>query len=394
MTEAQTLTFSKVSKVDRFQEPVTVSVPFAQGAIDDPLKFVIRDGDRSLSLQRRVLARWPDASVKWLLVHFQVDLPGNAGHSLSYEILEQPAKQPEPACRVVVRHDENGVRVDTGVLSLVIPSTGFLPLSGVALDGESLWADSPFQGFHLQLGEQSVSTTTCPVELEIEEAGPLRAVVNVSGKHCTPQGEPYLDLRGRIVAYAGKPYVEVEYGFFHCEEEDSLDLHQVQLPIDLAGTQDAQLSLGEGYYRTRIQQSTEQVGMSLTRETLLYQSYEHFVECFYGDFWVDWRTEKRGLAVSIHQAHQNFPKSLCATPAGIDVGIYPRTAPPPRSGKVSARHIACSCTFTTERLPWTRFRSRACSSNCQTVRPYSPSGSSRTTPGSWTSFQSTSRVAS
>lgn len=270
MTTPQTLIFQKISQVDRFHEPVTVSVPFAQGTLNDPRRFVIYDGKYPLPLQRRVLARWPDGSTKWLLVHFQVDLPGNAGYSLSYGIAEQPVSLPEPAYPITVTQDEHGLTVDTRVLRFAVPSTGFLPLTGVALDGKRLWTDSPFRGFHLQIQEQPIGTGSCPVELEVEEAGPLRAVVNVRGKHHTAQGEPYLDLRGRIVAYAGKPYVEVEYGFFHCEEEDSLDLHQARLPIDFSGTRAAQLALGEGYYRTRIQQSSEQVELTLAIDVGIY----------------------------------------------------------------------------------------------------------------------------
>ena len=50
--------------------------------------------------------------------------------------------------------------------------------------------------------------------------------------------------------------------------------------------------------------------MIINTETLLYQSNEHYSDCFYGDFWVDWRDAAGGLSLSIHQAHQNFPKGL------------------------------------------------------------------------------------
>src|SRR4030065_92340 len=47
----------------------------------------------------------------------------------------------------------------------------------------------------------------------IEEAGPLRAIVLIKGKHRRPDGSGTLDLRGRITAYAGKSYIEVEHQF-------------------------------------------------------------------------------------------------------------------------------------------------------------------------------------
>jgi hypothetical protein len=63
-------------------------------------------------------------------------------------------------------------------------------------------------------------------------------------------------------------------------------------------------------------------------ETILYQANEHYIDSFYGDFWADWRADGTGLAISVHQAHQNFPKQLRIAPAGIDVDLYPASAAP------------------------------------------------------------------
>ncbi len=63
--------------------------------------------------------------------------------------------------------------------------------------------------------------------------------------------------------------------------------------------------------------------MALTAETMLYQANEHYSDSFYGDFWVDWRDDQAGLTLSIHQAHQNFPKKLRVDQAGITCSLYP-----------------------------------------------------------------------
>ena len=68
--------------------------------------------------------------------------------------------------------------------------------------------------------------------------------------------------------------------------------------------------------------------MLLDAETMLYQANEHFIDSFYGDFWVDWRNERGGLTCSIHQAHQNFPKRLAADAEGITCALYPSEAGP------------------------------------------------------------------
>ena len=94
------LFFEKISKYDRPYEPVSVSFPFAEGKLRDPNMLVIREKDRILPIQTKVLARWKDDSNKWLLVHLQPDLPGNACKKLQFEILGSspvPA-MPETAC--------------------------------------------------------------------------------------------------------------------------------------------------------------------------------------------------------------------------------------------------------------------------------------------------------
>jgi len=293
--------FEKLSRFDRAAEPVTVSIPFAQGSLPNAARLSIRDGEAVLPSQKRALARWPDGSVKWLLTHIQPDLPGNRDKTLSFTV-DPAASAPPAATRVVVSEDAAGVRVETGSLSFLLPRDGFWPVRDVILDGMPLWS-APFTCFHMTTEGATVATTG-PVALEVEEAGPLRAVVLVSGRHRRIDGSGYMEFRGRITAYAGKPYIEVEHQFLHTEEAAEINLRSLSLGFigeDAQGT--PQLALGEGYYRTRIQEGNKQLSMDLDAETLLYQSNEHFIDSFYGDFWTDWRDSRGGVALSIHQAH-------------------------------------------------------------------------------------------
>ncbi len=68
----------------------------------------------------------------------------------------------------------------------------------------------------------------------------------------------------------------------------------------------------------------------LNAETILTQACEHFPDSFYGDFWADWTGERIGLAVTIHQAHQNFPKALAVCDEGLACMLMPPDEPPVR----------------------------------------------------------------
>jgi hypothetical protein len=339
-----TLCFEKLSQFDRKAEPVTVSIPFAQGKLKDPRHLAVLDEGEAIPAQRRALASWPDGSVKWLLAHLQPDLPGNRDKTLHFEVSGEPVdRQPEVSVGLTNANEgmaiaagagsaegpAPAVRVDTGPLSFVVPIEGFWPVQEVTLDGDRLWQERPFQGFVLQHNGRCLRTDSGPVVVEIEEAGPLRAVILVRGRHRKPDGSGYVEMHGRITTYAGKPYVEIEHQFIHTEEEAELSLEALRLGFEpeTSGSQ-PRLALGQGYYRTAIEESTENVSMDLDAETMLYQSNEHFIDSFYGDFWTDWRDASGGLTLSIHQAHQNFPKRLEASRGGIVCSLYPEWAKP------------------------------------------------------------------
>ena len=356
------LYFEKISRFDRSAEPVTVSIPFAQGALKQPEQLRVLAGERPLALQTRPLAHWPDGSVKWLLVHMQPDLPGNQDLSLRFEVDPQ-AEPVQPEARVSVNAESDGLHVSTGPLAFRIPRQGYWPVADVQLNGQALFGAQPFSGFELQVdGQRLTSAAEAPLEIEIEEAGPLRAVILVRGMHvplasppaedtlhaaALPGGQageaasssaPRLELRGRITAYAGKPYIEVEHQFIHVDPQaapyEFWEMQKIALRFTPAEVQgQPHFALGQGFYRTAIQQGggegqPDSLQMALTTETLLYQSNEHFVDSFYGDFWIDWRDAQGGLALSVYQAHQNFPKTLRVDAEGMDVLLYPEDAPP------------------------------------------------------------------
>jgi hypothetical protein len=324
-----TLYLEKISQFDHTAAPVTVSIPLAKGKLADPSRLVIRDGDVTLPVQRRALATWEDSSVKWLLIHFQPDLLGNQDKTLHFEIVETATDVP-PDVSVAITETPSGVEVNTGTLSFLVPNDGFLPISNVTLDGKTLWGERPLKGFTLRYDGQEVSTASGPIELEVEEAGPMRAVILVRGVHRRADGSGYLGLRGRITAYANKPYLEVEHQFIHAEEEAELSLEGLHLEFrpEPDGTPHLTLGGAGSWGNTVIQQADIPLEMALTTETMLYQQNEHFIDSFYGDFWADWRDESAGLTLSIYQAHQNFPKKLRVQADGITCSLYPNDVPP------------------------------------------------------------------
>ena len=73
-----TLTVREPAGIERVDEPVTTGVPFAPGVLAKGAPLALLDAKgKEVPLQTRVLAHWPDGSVKWVLLDFQTGVPAN-----------------------------------------------------------------------------------------------------------------------------------------------------------------------------------------------------------------------------------------------------------------------------------------------------------------------------
>ena len=94
------LTVREPSGVLREAWPVTSGVPIPQGRLRRARRVALRDAQGpAIPVQAEVLSRWPDGSVRWLLLDFQVDLKprGTRQLVLSYGPDVQPAQPARPS---------------------------------------------------------------------------------------------------------------------------------------------------------------------------------------------------------------------------------------------------------------------------------------------------------
>src|SRR5438874_10242557 len=90
----------------RDREPVTCGIPWPKGMLHDPNYLVLRDEKgESIPLQTRILDRWPDRSVRWLLLDLQATVNGDTRYRLSM------ANVPSLPSSEESRQAENGIRV-------------------------------------------------------------------------------------------------------------------------------------------------------------------------------------------------------------------------------------------------------------------------------------------
>jgi len=311
-----TIHFDKISMYDRQGEPISLGIPFAQGQLKTVDDFGIRNGGNDMPVQMDVTGHWDDGSVKWLTAHFEADLPGNQAHDLDFAC-DGSFANPTPDLTVSVSEAGEGVVVDTGVLNVRFVK-GQNWLQAVKVNGNAWFGEDAFSDFVLKDDSENVFHVDVS-DIRIVESGPIRALIELSGKHTGESGSLF-DFRIEVEAWAGKPFLRVDYQFINREDQKSVDVSAIEWTFS-ASSSDARTALGEGWYQTGVKEG--EVERVLNADEIIYQGVEQVMEVFYGDLWADWCDDEKGVCVTPFQAHQNFPKGLKVHADGIGVGILP-----------------------------------------------------------------------
>ncbi len=200
--------------------PVRSGIPIAQGKVKHGEQVRLLRAGSEAELQTRVLATWPDGSVKWVLLDFL----GRSGETVTVEYGNEVKRTP-PAKAIAVRSDDVGVMVDNGTVRFAVRKDGTAFLDSVDLDidgngnyeaGERVvqpaaagerrhvldFVHRPAAAIYGPRGNALADGIPGPStmrisEVEVEEAGPLHAVVRVRGTyHVARLGEAIAkDLR-------------------------------------------------------------------------------------------------------------------------------------------------------------------------------------------------------
>src|SRR5437773_2516044 len=96
----------------RQREPVTCGLPWPRGELFDPSHLQLEDdAGKFAPLQTRVLDRWSDGSIRWLLLDWLADVSGKATYRLCHNA---PSETEAPSSPLQVRHENGSVLVSTG----------------------------------------------------------------------------------------------------------------------------------------------------------------------------------------------------------------------------------------------------------------------------------------
>jgi len=216
------LTVTERAGVARVGNHVNSGVPLPVGAVKDVGELGLYTADGTpVNAQITERCRWlKDNSLKFVTVHFACDLPAKG--TMKYVLKSQPADFVAP---IKTTATADAVTVDTGVLKFVVKKTNYTLFDQVWLGEAEVVAPGTAKVTLVATeGDYKVAAKIATVNqegepfetmavaktIELEENGPVRAVVKVTGSFMKGDGKT-LDFVARYHALAGSPNVRVTF---------------------------------------------------------------------------------------------------------------------------------------------------------------------------------------
>jgi hypothetical protein len=305
--------------------PFTVSVPFPRGALqpDTPVELVAGRG-AALPVQTRPLVRWPDGSVRWLLVDSAVDLAGPGAR-----LQLKPGRA--PAARVALRVDDSAdaVAIDTGAIRFRIPKDRFAIVDALRADD----GDAPVLGPATAVldGGGPSGVAEPPRRVQVQERGPLRAQIELEGSY--GNGFDYLV---RVEAYAGQPVVRVWHTFIDRNPAAYVPIARIAVELPLGDMRPMQYAVGIDGHRPTTGRLGKG-GLQLVQpDNAAYaaggtQTAGHLAG------WIELDGARARFGLSARWFWQQYPQSLSAQADRIVYNLWAPEAAPAKSGVGAAK---------------------------------------------------------
>ncbi|MBL4797926.1 MAG: hypothetical protein JKY50_10975 [Oleispira sp.] len=349
-----TLTVKEPANSVRDNQIVRTGVPFPKGLVqaDDAIQLTTAGSNTPLPLQTRPLSLWDDGSVRWLLLDTQISLAAEENKSLQLKYAASAITNDSP---LRISQTADFINIDTGPLQFSVPKKngGIIhsailteagethtliaaPVGGITDRGPwiSVAGETHFAGL---LTSNSVPAANDPIKkyesyiandwgedfnqyglwdlsVTIEEQGDLHAVIRISGTHLDDNGIAYSSFITRVHAYRGQSQLKIDHTLvFTGTGNDQISDYGFRLPY--AGTS------------TLIEGIAASTGEVTHLEYATYNTPGAANVAGQANGYITRQNSKTNISVVLKDMAENFPKGLVATTKGIDIQLYPSSAP-------------------------------------------------------------------
>ena len=331
-------------------EPLTFGVPFAEGEFPDGanIRAVAADG-QALPLQTSLMTTWDKdlQHVKWLLADLQAD-PAD-GETVW---LEYPAESsgPEPEQAITTTETDDGIlTIDTGALRLRLRARANYeiwrerecnsPIAGCEIRTADGWREV-LRGAGILLymrdqhGNLYTSLGACPPPvLTVEEQGPLRVCVLITGHLTSEAGLRFCPYRLRLHLYAGKADLRMFHTFIFDQDPMRIELSAVGLKVLACPGDGAAAAVGGEGDAAHGNDVWSELSLVQT-DDLNYAAKLAGAPCGAGGKAAGWAAlggTEASVVAAVRDFWQEYPKGFKVEPDTLDVGVWPEDAPEPLS---------------------------------------------------------------
>jgi len=300
--------------------PLTTGVPFPKGVLGSTknLRLLAPDGSE-MPLQVRPLVRWPDHSLKAVLL----DTMAPAMHgALTLEYgTDVRRSMAEP--RIQVADDAGAVTVATPSLKMRFDKRQSGLFTQVWVGGKLITQDNrPARVTVVDDDGREYDTLGAPDRVVVEESGPLRAVVRLDGHHTSSEAK-FFAYQFRFTFCAGLAGVRMSYRWGNDVSASEMTRFRgirLTLPLSLADGAEAVLGGDEPVHgrlanSPRLEQLYDD-RYRVTPETLAASGRR-------APGWVATSDGARSVALLPRWFWQLYPKAVQAGPEGLRLDICP-----------------------------------------------------------------------
>lgn len=302
---------------------VTSGVPFPEGDIADPAQMRLLHNGREMPLQVKVLSTYPDSSIKWALLDFQLQ-GSETEYTLEYgSQIQRQVSMPESS--IQTDESEDSITVDTGKLRMVIGKSTGNVFDEIWMDGDLVTSKDRHTSLTL-LGIDAKSYSIGPIdEVAILEKGPIHSAILVKGRHISDDGEDLFTYEFELHFYAGWSGIKVYHIWENNNTSDdftSIKSLSLRIPVLVGESMAISGESGSSHEFTNV------VGnLSLEQyyddEFQILRNGEILSNGNRASGWV----ASGKVAVLARNFWQMYPKTLRIDKDGIEMGIMPPLQP-------------------------------------------------------------------
>ncbi|SMO34414.1 Tat pathway signal sequence domain protein [Gracilimonas mengyeensis] len=200
------------------QNGTAFGVPWPKGKHAKGTEFKLMDAQgKNVPVQTWITATWPDGSIKWT----GHAVSGSNGVSDHYQI--QPGKPARPDTAVQVKETSGEVHVNTGKMKCLISKKGENLITSIERNGKKVFENGRLEGTKQdspEAGSPQIHFTSDISDIEVEQDGPIRAVIKIDGTHKFEEGRTWLPFSVRLYFHADSDAIRMVHTFVFDGDEN------------------------------------------------------------------------------------------------------------------------------------------------------------------------------